>query len=58
MYSYIWSCDLCPELLHLPPNSPDAKVFEDFAKSAKASSSASSAPGKHEKLQNQSNRFD
>ncbi|XP_016470926.1 non-specific lipid transfer protein GPI-anchored 14 [Nicotiana tabacum] len=35
---------MCPELLHLPPNSPDAKVFEDFAKSAKASSSASSAP--------------
>ncbi|KAL6511129.1 hypothetical protein OROGR_022253 [Orobanche gracilis] len=25
----------CPSLLHLPPNSPDAKVFEDFANSAK-----------------------
>ncbi|KAH6814392.1 hypothetical protein C2S51_023410 [Perilla frutescens var. frutescens] len=23
----------CPTILHLPPNSPDAKVFEDFAKS-------------------------
>ncbi|KAL0436137.1 UNVERIFIED_CONTAM: protein YLS3 [Sesamum radiatum] len=23
----------CPALLHLPPNSPDAKVFEDFANS-------------------------
>ncbi|KAK4409225.1 protein YLS3 [Sesamum angolense] len=25
----------CPALLHLPPNSPDAKVFEDFANSGK-----------------------
>ncbi|CAN4114110.1 unnamed protein product [Withania somnifera] len=33
----------CLDLLHLSPNSPDAKVFQDFAKSAKGSSSAPSA---------------
>ncbi|KAL8484242.1 hypothetical protein ACS0TY_026799 [Phlomoides rotata] len=27
----------CPAILHLPPNSPDAKVFEDFAKGANKS---------------------
>ncbi|KAL3529719.1 hypothetical protein ACH5RR_009041 [Cinchona calisaya] len=27
----------CPALLHLTPNSPDAKVFDDFANSGKAS---------------------
>ncbi|XP_011089694.1 protein YLS3 [Sesamum indicum] len=27
----------CPAVLHLPPNSPDAKVFEDFANSGKKS---------------------
>ncbi|XAR60450.1 hypothetical protein NMG60_11033844 [Bertholletia excelsa] len=32
----------CPELLHLPLNSPDAKVFEDFVNSAKGSNSTSS----------------
>ncbi|XP_047968359.1 non-specific lipid transfer protein GPI-anchored 6-like isoform X2 [Salvia hispanica] len=44
----------CPTILHLPPNSPDAKVFDDFAKSASKSnttttttptSSASSSSG-------------
>ncbi|GAB4835127.1 hypothetical protein Ancab_000036 [Ancistrocladus abbreviatus] len=28
----------CPALLHLPPNSPDAKVFDDFAKGATGNS--------------------
>lgn len=31
-------------LLHLAPNSPDAKVFEDFANSAKNGNSTTSAP--------------
>ncbi|KAL3347264.1 hypothetical protein AABB24_021110, partial [Solanum stoloniferum] len=35
---------MCTDLLHLAPNSPDAKVFQDFAKSAKGSSAAPSAP--------------
>ncbi|KZV31442.1 hypothetical protein F511_37770 [Dorcoceras hygrometricum] len=30
----------CPRLLHLPPNSPDAKVFDDFARSANKTNSA------------------
>ncbi|KAG8371746.1 hypothetical protein BUALT_Bualt13G0120100 [Buddleja alternifolia] len=35
----------CPALLHLPPNSPDAQVFEDFANSAKKSNtSATTTP--------------
>ncbi|KAH0780509.1 hypothetical protein KY290_000107 [Solanum tuberosum] len=34
---------MCTDLLHLAPNSPDAKVFQDFAK-AKGSSAAPSAP--------------
>lgn len=38
------------DLLHLSPNSPDAKVFQDFAKSAKGSPTASSAPGKEKKI--------
>ncbi|KAH7837400.1 hypothetical protein Vadar_013400 [Vaccinium darrowii] len=29
----------CPALLNLAPNSPDAKVFEDFANSSKGSNS-------------------
>ncbi|PIN04583.1 hypothetical protein CDL12_22879 [Handroanthus impetiginosus] len=29
----------CPAILHLPPNSPDAKVFEDFANGGKKSNS-------------------
>ncbi|KAG8387349.1 hypothetical protein BUALT_Bualt02G0012200 [Buddleja alternifolia] len=33
----------CPALLHLAPNSPDAKVFEDFAKSAKKSNATAAA---------------
>ncbi|CAA2987719.1 YLS3 [Olea europaea subsp. europaea] len=33
----------CPALLHLAPNSPDAKVFEDFARSAKKSNSTTIA---------------
>lgn len=32
----------CPALLHLAPNSPDAKVFDDFAKSGGESSNTSS----------------
>ncbi|GAA0162209.1 hypothetical protein LIER_18351 [Lithospermum erythrorhizon] len=39
----------CPALLHLPPNSTDAKVFEDFAKGAKANNTTSNVdadPGK------------
>ncbi|KAJ8574106.1 hypothetical protein K7X08_025911 [Anisodus acutangulus] len=35
---------MCLDLLHLAPNSPDAKVFQDFAKSAKGSTTASSSP--------------
>ncbi|KAL3379198.1 hypothetical protein AABB24_000088 [Solanum stoloniferum] len=35
---------MCTDLLHLAPNSPDAKVFQDFAKNAKGSSAAPSAP--------------
>ncbi|KAL1565722.1 non-specific lipid transfer protein GPI-anchored 6-like [Salvia divinorum] len=34
----------CPTLLHLPPNSPDAKVFDDFAKSASKSNSTTTTP--------------
>ncbi|XP_073014891.1 non-specific lipid transfer protein GPI-anchored 14-like [Primulina eburnea] len=34
----------CPRLLHLPPNSPDAKVFDDFANAANKTNS-SPAPG-------------
>ncbi|XP_026422078.1 protein YLS3-like [Papaver somniferum] len=30
----------CPALLHLPPNSPDAKVFEDFNKIANGTTTA------------------
>ncbi|CDP17362.1 unnamed protein product [Coffea canephora] len=30
----------CPALLHLAPNSPDAKVFEDFAKNGNGSATA------------------
>ncbi|XP_051152971.1 non-specific lipid transfer protein GPI-anchored 13-like [Andrographis paniculata] len=44
----------CPAVLHLPPDSPDAKVFQDFANSATNSSSseastaaAASASGNH-----------
>ncbi|KAK6163752.1 hypothetical protein DH2020_000616 [Rehmannia glutinosa] len=33
----------CPALLHLPPNSPDAKVFEDFANSAKKSNATTTS---------------
>nr|GMC55536.1 protein YLS3-like [Ipomoea batatas]GMD73809.1 protein YLS3-like [Ipomoea batatas] len=37
----------CPELLNLAPNSPDAKVFQDFVNSAKGSNTTSpAAPGK------------
>ncbi|EYU31693.1 hypothetical protein MIMGU_mgv1a0143492mg, partial [Erythranthe guttata] len=32
-------------ILHLPPNSPDAKVFEDLAKNTKKSNVTSPAPG-------------
>ncbi|KAL8026814.1 hypothetical protein ABFX02_14G053200 [Erythranthe guttata] len=35
----------CPAILHLPPNSPDAKVFEDLAKTTKKSNVTSPAPG-------------
>ncbi|XP_057781059.1 non-specific lipid transfer protein GPI-anchored 14-like [Salvia miltiorrhiza] len=34
----------CPTLLHLPPNSPDAKVFDDFAKSASKSNTTTTTP--------------
>lgn len=35
----------CPALLHLAPNSPDAKVFEDFANSGKTNNAnGTSAP--------------
>ncbi|KAG6386489.1 hypothetical protein SASPL_155392 [Salvia splendens] len=34
----------CPTILHLPPNSPDAKVFDDFAKSA-GKSNTTTTPG-------------
>ncbi|XP_044954266.1 non-specific lipid transfer protein GPI-anchored 14-like [Hordeum vulgare subsp. vulgare] len=34
----------CPRLLHLPPNSKDAQVFEQFAKQQAAQSSPSGAP--------------
>ncbi|KAL0389837.1 UNVERIFIED_CONTAM: protein YLS3 [Sesamum calycinum] len=33
----------CPALLHLPPNSPDAKVFEDFANSGKKGNTTTSS---------------
>ncbi|KAL9171651.1 hypothetical protein ABFS82_04G222700 [Erythranthe guttata] len=33
----------CPALLHLPPNSPDAKVFEDFVNSANKSNATSTS---------------
>ncbi|KAJ4978229.1 hypothetical protein NE237_009009 [Protea cynaroides] len=32
----------CPELLHLPPNSPDAEIFEQFANSSKGNSTVAS----------------
>ncbi|CAI9106761.1 OLC1v1005980C1 [Oldenlandia corymbosa var. corymbosa] len=32
----------CPALLHLPPNSPDAKVFDDFGNSGNGSVTAPS----------------
>ncbi|KAF3615448.1 hypothetical protein FXO37_35501 [Capsicum annuum] len=35
---------MCTDLLHLAPNSPEAKVFQDFAKSAKGSPAAPSTP--------------
>ncbi|KAK4441030.1 protein YLS3 [Sesamum alatum] len=35
----------CPALLHLPPNSPDAKVFEDFANMGKKSNATAPAAG-------------
>ncbi|XP_058200463.1 non-specific lipid transfer protein GPI-anchored 6-like [Rhododendron vialii] len=36
----------CPALLNLPPNSPEAKVFEDFANSTKVSNSTTpTGPG-------------
>ncbi|KAL2540848.1 Protein YLS3 [Abeliophyllum distichum] len=35
----------CPALLHLAPNSPDAKVFQDFAKSGKKSNSTATSEG-------------
>ncbi|KAL2470456.1 Bifunctional inhibitor/lipid-transfer protein/seed storage 2S albumin superfamily protein [Abeliophyllum distichum] len=35
----------CPALLHLAPNSPDAKVFEDFANSAKNSTATAQVKG-------------
>ncbi|QCD84421.1 hypothetical protein DEO72_LG2g4775 [Vigna unguiculata] len=34
----------CVDLLHLPPNSPDAKVFEGFEKALTNKTSPSSAP--------------
>ncbi|XP_052177164.1 non-specific lipid transfer protein GPI-anchored 14-like [Diospyros lotus] len=34
----------CPELLHLPPNSPDAKTFQDFANGAKGIISNTTSP--------------
>ncbi|KAA8527954.1 hypothetical protein F0562_035177 [Nyssa sinensis] len=36
----------CATLLHLAPNSPDAKVFEEFANSTKASNSTAGATAK------------
>ena len=36
-----------PALLHLTPNSPDAKVFEDFTNSTKSSTTAPVAQGKN-----------
>ncbi|KAL2239188.1 protein YLS3 [Sesamum indicum] len=33
----------CPALLHLPPNSPDAKVFEDFANQGNATTTSAPA---------------
>lgn len=36
----------CPALLHLSPNSPEAKVFTDFAKAAAPTSSTPSSSGK------------
>ncbi|XP_059665047.1 non-specific lipid transfer protein GPI-anchored 14-like [Cornus florida] len=35
----------CPSLLHLAPNSPDAKVFEEFTNSTKGSNSVPAANG-------------
>ncbi|GAA0171174.1 hypothetical protein LIER_25270 [Lithospermum erythrorhizon] len=32
----------CPAILHLPPNSPDAKVFEEFARSEGSNSTSNS----------------
>ncbi|KAG9136301.1 hypothetical protein Leryth_003893 [Lithospermum erythrorhizon] len=37
----------CPALLHLAPNSPDAKVFEDFVKGAKANNTISNVVADH-----------
>lgn len=34
-----------PALLHLAPNSPDAKVFEVFAKGGKANNNSAPAEG-------------
>ncbi|KAL2940764.1 Protein YLS3 [Bienertia sinuspersici] len=36
----------CPALLHLPPNSPEAKVFSDFAKAAAPTSSSPASTDK------------
>ncbi|XP_021771952.1 protein YLS3-like [Chenopodium quinoa] len=38
------SVDQCPALLHLAPNSPEAKVFNDFAKAAAAAPPTSGTP--------------
>lgn len=40
-----------PALLHLPPNSPDAKVFEDFAKKGNATTTSAPAAASGKKLQ-------
>ena len=39
---FMYSCGVLsfPALLHLAPNSPDAKVFEDFAKNGNGSATA------------------
>lgn len=40
----------CPALLHLPPNSPDAKVFQDFANKTNAAAPAAGKLNSHKPI--------
>ncbi|XP_042480287.1 non-specific lipid transfer protein GPI-anchored 14-like [Macadamia integrifolia] len=44
----------CPELLHMSPSSPDAKIFEQFANSSKGSDTVASVIGNNSTSSNTS----